>query len=235
MLGVSRTSVRDALKQLTDRGYLEVRRGRNGGYFVLVDWGPDSAHHVRRQLVAHWSEFEHIFDARRLVEPMIARTAAVRRTKGDIAVMQAAVQAYIDAADRDSAACRHGVAPCCRGGNAQSGPGGHVPRPTRQDHAEPRRRTLHRRSAPHGHRPTHRAGRSGGRWARRRAAIAARHFAMSEALMRKLVDRAEHDDGARSAMMSGQLVICRAAPAADDPHALRHECRRFPDHPAGAG
>ena len=27
MLGVSRTSVRDALKQLTDRGYLEVRRG----------------------------------------------------------------------------------------------------------------------------------------------------------------------------------------------------------------
>ena len=101
MLGVSRTSVRDALKQLTDRGYLEVRRGRNGGYFVLVDWGPDSAHHVRRQLVAHWSEFEHIFDARRLVEPMIARTAAVRRTKGDIAVMQAAVQAYIDAADRN--------------------------------------------------------------------------------------------------------------------------------------
>ena len=56
---------------------------------------------MRRQLVAHWSEFEHIFDARRLVEPMIARTAAGRRTKGDIAVMQAAVQAYIDAADRD--------------------------------------------------------------------------------------------------------------------------------------
>ena len=27
------------------------------------------------------------------------------------------------------------------------------------------------------------------------AEIAARHFAMSEALMRKLVDRAEHDDG----------------------------------------
>ena len=102
MLGVSRTSVRDALKQLTDRGYLEVRRGRNGGYFVLVDWGPESAHHVRRQLVAHWSEFEHIFDARRLVEPMIAQTAAVRRTKGDIAVMQAA------AGSADSGNCQCG-------------------------------------------------------------------------------------------------------------------------------
>ena len=39
MLGVSRTSVRDALKQLTDRGYLEVRRGRNGGYLrTQSDW-----------------------------------------------------------------------------------------------------------------------------------------------------------------------------------------------------
>ena len=54
MLGVSRTSVREALKQLTDTGYLEVRRGRNGGYFVLADWGPASAEHVRRHLVANW-------------------------------------------------------------------------------------------------------------------------------------------------------------------------------------
>jgi DNA-binding transcriptional regulator YhcF (GntR family) len=78
MLGVSRTSVREALKQLTDTGYLEVRRGRNGGYFVRANWGPTSAEHVRRQLVAHWPEFEHIFDARRLVEQLIARTATHR-------------------------------------------------------------------------------------------------------------------------------------------------------------
>lgn len=102
MLGVSRTSVRDALKQLTASGYLEVRRGRKGGYFVLSDWGPDSAQHVRRQLVARWSEFEHIFDARTLVEPMIARTAAARRSSDDIVAMQAAVRAYVDAATRDA-------------------------------------------------------------------------------------------------------------------------------------
>ncbi len=102
MLGVSRTSIREALKQLTDTGYLEVRRGRNGGYFVRADWGPSSAEHVRRQIIAHWSEFEHIFDARTLVEPMIARTAAARRNDADIAAMAKALQAYLDAPDHDA-------------------------------------------------------------------------------------------------------------------------------------
>src|SRR5690349_22088625 len=64
MLKVSRTTVREALRQLTDEGYLEVRRGRNGGYFVLASWGPASAAHVRRQIIDNWAEFEHIFDAR---------------------------------------------------------------------------------------------------------------------------------------------------------------------------
>jgi DNA-binding FadR family transcriptional regulator len=102
MLGVSRTSVREALKQLTDSAYLEVRRGRNGGYFVRADWGPGSAEHIRRELIANWAEFEHIFDARNLVEPLIARTAAERRNSEDIAAMQAALAAYLEAPDHDA-------------------------------------------------------------------------------------------------------------------------------------
>ena len=102
MLGVSRSSVREALKQLTDSGYLEVRRGRNGGYFVLADWGPTSAERVRRHLVANWAEFEQIFDARTLIEPLIARTAAARRTSGDLQAITAALQAYLDAPDHDA-------------------------------------------------------------------------------------------------------------------------------------
>lgn len=102
MLGVSRSSVREALQQLTAQGYLEVRRGRKGGYFVLADWGPTSAERVRRHLVANWAEFEQIFEARTLVEPLIARTAALRHTAGDARAIEAALQAYLDAPDHDA-------------------------------------------------------------------------------------------------------------------------------------
>lgn len=102
MLGVSRTSVREALSQLTDTGYLEVRRGRNGGYFVLSDWMPASADHVRRHLMTNWTEFENLFDARTLVERLIARTAAERRTPKDVEVIRAALEAYLAAPNHDA-------------------------------------------------------------------------------------------------------------------------------------
>jgi GntR family transcriptional regulator, transcriptional repressor for pyruvate dehydrogenase complex len=101
-LGVSRTTLREALKSLTENGYLEVRRGRNGGYFVRSTWGPKSAEHVRRQLVARWDEFQNIFDARTLVERMIARTAASRRTEADVRAIAAALTAYGEAPDHDA-------------------------------------------------------------------------------------------------------------------------------------
>ena len=211
MLGVSRTSVREALKQLTASGYLEVRRGRNGGYFVLSDWGPDSAQHVRRQLVARWSEFEHIFDARTLVEPMIARTAAARRAEATT-----------------SPPCR----PRCR---PMSMPRPATPRASRTRRStslSPRRRTIRSSSACRStsgprSRSISAPSRSPPKPGRRRsssmrelvaaivegrgddaAEIAARHFAISEALIRKLADRAQHDgESRRSALMSGQLAF----------------------------
>jgi len=102
MLGVSRTSIREALKQLTDSGYLEVRRGRNGGYFVLSSWGPGSAERVNRHLVPNWDEFEQLFDARTLLEPLIARTAAERCTDADRQNITAALADYLAAADHDA-------------------------------------------------------------------------------------------------------------------------------------
>lgn len=102
MLGVSRSSVREALKQLTDTGYVEVRRGRNGGYFVLSNWGPTSAEHVNRHLVPNWAEFEQLFDARTLIEPLIARTAAERCTEQDRAKITAALEAYLAAENHDA-------------------------------------------------------------------------------------------------------------------------------------
>lgn len=102
MLSVSRFSIREALKRLTQDGYIEVRRGRNGGYFVRSEWGIASASHVQRQIVANWEEFEQIFDTRTLIEPLIARTAAVRRTSEDLVPIRAALADYLVAADHDA-------------------------------------------------------------------------------------------------------------------------------------
>lgn len=101
MLGVSRTVVRDAVHRLADAGYVEIRRGRAGGSFVLSGWGPGSAAMVSRHLLPNWERFEVLFDARRLIEPLIARTAAERRTKADIRQLRSALAMYEDAVDRE--------------------------------------------------------------------------------------------------------------------------------------
>lgn len=195
MLGVSRTSVREALKQLTDKGYLEVRRGRNGGYFVLANWGPSSAEHVRRQIIANWSEFEHIFDARTLVEPMIARTASARRTDADIAAMAKALQAYLDAPDHDASrradsALHLAIAEATHNPILVAMSVDLRARITLNLGAEPYTDAA-RRTAIGQHTELVAAVREGrGDDA---AAIAATHFTLSENLIRQLVDRAEHD------------------------------------------
>ena len=99
MLGVNRSAVREALHELAGAGYIEIRRGRSGGAFVRASWGPGSASMVRRTLGSQWKDFEALFDMRALVEAMIARTAATRRRAADVDVMEAGVQAYIDAGE----------------------------------------------------------------------------------------------------------------------------------------
>lgn len=102
MLGVSRTTMREALGQLVETGYVEVRRGRSGGYFVLADWGPSSADMVRRHLIPNWDRFEALFDARTLIEPLIAGTAAVRRTPDDCEAITLALEDFQAAETREA-------------------------------------------------------------------------------------------------------------------------------------
>jgi GntR family transcriptional regulator, transcriptional repressor for pyruvate dehydrogenase complex len=103
LLGVSRTTVREALGRLAASGYLEIRRGRSGGAVVREDWRPDSADVVSRTLVANWDRFEALLDFRALIEPLIARTAAERADPSDRAAIAAALQHYREAgSDREA-------------------------------------------------------------------------------------------------------------------------------------
>jgi len=98
-LGVSRTTVREAIQRLSALGYVEVRRGRSGGAFVLTGTGPESGDMIRRTLLPEWGSLELLFDLRQLIEPLIARTAAERRRNSDIANIRDALNGYLEARD----------------------------------------------------------------------------------------------------------------------------------------
>lgn len=104
LLSVNQASIREAMQQLAAHGYVRVVRGRRGGAFVTNAWGPDAAEVVRRVLLPHWQAFESLFDLRRLVEPLIARTAAQRHDEHEAASIDAAMHAYVDACDDREAA-----------------------------------------------------------------------------------------------------------------------------------
>lgn len=196
MLKVSRASIREALKSMTENGYLEVRRGRNGGYFVQSNWGPGSAEHVRRELVAKWDEFESIFDARTLIEPIIARTAASRRTASDLGAIGSALRAYLEAKDHDASRkadtnLHLAIALATQNPILVTISVDLRKKITFNLGAEPytdeTRRTAIRQHQDLVAAITERRGDVA-------AAIAAVHFKLSEDLMRQLVNRARHDD-----------------------------------------
>jgi DNA-binding FadR family transcriptional regulator len=97
----SRVSVREAYRSLEELGVLRIRRGADGGAFIAkVDHGP-----VLRSLalVLGLAKTSHkeLTEARMLIEPPIARLAALRARKADIARLERVlVQEEADAALR---------------------------------------------------------------------------------------------------------------------------------------
>jgi GntR family transcriptional regulator, transcriptional repressor for pyruvate dehydrogenase complex len=98
-LGVSRTTVREAIQRLAALGYVDVRRGRTGGAYVLEGMGPEANEMIRRTLLPEWSNLEGLLDFRQLVEPLIARTAAERSGPEHEEEIRAALARYLDAGD----------------------------------------------------------------------------------------------------------------------------------------
>ncbi len=99
MLGVSRTTIREAIHRLSALDYVEVRRGRAGGAFVRDGMGPEANEMIRRTLLPGWEGLELLFDLRHLLEGLIARTAAERRDDDDIARIREALERYRGAGD----------------------------------------------------------------------------------------------------------------------------------------
>ena len=78
-MGVSRTTVREAIRVLTVQGIVRVRRGRSGGTFVCSQLTSPNVMELRKQVQRRGASLIEILDHRLVVETGIAELAAERR------------------------------------------------------------------------------------------------------------------------------------------------------------
>ena len=89
-LGVARVSLRDALAQLQQEGYLVARRGARGGTFVTGLAEP--RRRWLRRMRENFADLEDIIDYRIAIEAHAASLAARRRDQADLPVIEEAVR-----------------------------------------------------------------------------------------------------------------------------------------------
>jgi len=98
--GVSRVTIRDALRALEASGLIEVRVGGHGGPFVA---GPDAAA-LSESLGNHFhlsgTTFRELAEARLALETTAARLATERATPEDLAALREALAEAADSASR---------------------------------------------------------------------------------------------------------------------------------------
>ena len=89
-LGVSRMTVREAIRVLQTQGYVETRRGAAGGLVVIAN--QQEGESLRRHLREEWKHFEDVLDFRVANERAVARLAATRREEEDLRKLEEAVE-----------------------------------------------------------------------------------------------------------------------------------------------
>jgi GntR family transcriptional repressor for pyruvate dehydrogenase complex len=88
---ISRPTLREAVKVLATAGVLEVRRGADAGMYVATDVVP--ADLVRERADLRLGEVAAVLEARRIVEPGVARLAAQRAQPSDLAALERSIEA----------------------------------------------------------------------------------------------------------------------------------------------
>jgi len=95
-LGVSRTTIRQALARLAALGIIESRRGRAGGTFVANRGAVDTGT-TQRILEPIRLEIQSLHDYRALIQELITRTAAARHNAAHDTAIKQALAAYLEA------------------------------------------------------------------------------------------------------------------------------------------
>lgn len=103
---ISRPTLREAARVLVEAGLLEVRRGPGGGMFVRSDVVPVEL--VRQRSSLRLDEVAQVLEARRLIEPGVARLAAQRASEEQLDAIERSIESMreicargYEAADED--------------------------------------------------------------------------------------------------------------------------------------
>jgi GntR family transcriptional regulator, transcriptional repressor for pyruvate dehydrogenase complex len=90
--GLSRITIRDALRVLESEGLIEIKVGARGGAFVAQPSAERVSESLTNLLRLQRITIQELIEARLAVEPHVAALAAKRATAADIAAMEQAVE-----------------------------------------------------------------------------------------------------------------------------------------------
>ena len=99
--GLSRGSVREALRILEAQGLVNTRAGRYGGTTVTQPTNDQLAGHINLYIKGRSVTLSALVEVRLALEPMVAALAATRRTEADLAKLRVIAERIKWAADND--------------------------------------------------------------------------------------------------------------------------------------
>lgn len=100
--GVSRNVVREAIRLLQSRGFLEIRRGKSGGAYI-AEFKPTTISENLSDLIRiGYVTVGHLTNARTFLEPEILRLAAQNATREDLQDLEALIDEYDRTSDDDT-------------------------------------------------------------------------------------------------------------------------------------
>jgi GntR family transcriptional repressor for pyruvate dehydrogenase complex len=89
MFGASRSSIREAIRSLERSGFVVVKKGVQGGAFVLQKGDSTlMVNHIRDMMRLRKVSLDEILQARLIIEPEVAAAAADKATPADIELLE---------------------------------------------------------------------------------------------------------------------------------------------------
>jgi DNA-binding FadR family transcriptional regulator len=111
IFGLSRMTIRDALRILESNGLVEIRLGANGGAFVREPNFGSLSHSISSMIKFKRATLLELAEARKIIETATAELAAKRATEEDLEAMRLAVEEADEAfAEDDTYYMPHSVA-----------------------------------------------------------------------------------------------------------------------------